>query len=202
MLVHAVSSDHHLTAHGSTTAFTMGGAESYEEEGEGPVITAWLDDPSFIDGDPTSPAPLLHAELYDEDGINVAGSGIGHDVELVVDGLMRYTYDLNEYFRFDFGDYRSGSIDFQLPLLAEGHHELQLRAWDVLNHSSVLHLTFAVGPQYSPSGISELMHNAQCEMHDEVYDLQGRRVTAAASRQLLIQRDKHGRMKKKLYRKQ
>ena len=201
ILVHAVSNDRQLTAHGSSNDFVMVSAADYDPEGEGPVITAWLDSPEFIDGDHTGSAPLLHAELYDEDGINVSGSGIGHDVELVVDGLMRYTYDLNPYFSFDFGDYRSGSLEFQLPFFDDGHHELMLRAWDVLNNSSVLNLTFVTGPQYSPSGIVELINNEQCTMND-AYDLQGRRVKSSPSRQLLIVRDKEGRMKKKLYRKQ
>ena len=201
MLVHAVSSDRQLTAHGHSENFVMVSAADYDPEGEGPVITAWLDSPEFIDGDHTGSAPLLHAELYDEDGINVSGSGIGHDVELVVDGLMRYTYNLNPYFSFDFGDYRSGSLEFQLPFFDDGHHELMLRAWDVLNHSSVLTLTFVTGPQYSPSGIVELVNNEQCTMND-AFDLQGRRVKSSPSRQLLIVRDNDGRMKKKLYRKQ
>ena len=200
MLVHAVSNDRQLTAHGSSNGFVMVSAPEYEPEGEGPVITAWLDNPDFIDGGHTDSAPRLHAELYDEDGVNVSGSGIGHDVELVVDGLMRYTYDLNEYFTFDFGDYRTGSLDFQLPLLDDGHHELTLRAWDVLNHSSVFSLTFVTGPQYSPSGIVDV--NRETITNNRFYDLQGRYVKNPSSRQLLIVRDKDGQVKKKLYRKQ
>ena len=200
MLVYAVGSDRQLTAHGSSDAVVMVSAPEYDPEGEGPVITAWLDSPDFIDGDHAGSAPLLHAELYDEDGINTSDRGIGHDVELVVDGLMRYTYNLNEYFTFDFGDYRTGSIDFQLPLLDDGHHELQLRAWDVLNNSSVLSLTFVTGPQYSPSGIVDV--NRETIANNRFYDLQGRNVKNPSSRQLLIVRDKDGQMRKKLYRKQ
>ena len=201
MLVYAVSSDRQLSAHGSSEDFVMVSAPEYDPEGEGPAIAAWLDSPDFADGGHACSAPLLHAELYDEDGINVAGSGIGHDVELVVDGLMRYTCNLNEYFTFDFGDYRSGSIDFQLPLLDDGHHELQLRAWDVLNNSSVLSLTFVTGPQYSPLGIIELMNNEQRTMSN-AFDLQGRRVKNPSTKQLLIVRSQDGKVKKKLYRKQ
>ena len=205
MLVYAVSSDRQLTAHGSSDAFTMGSAESYDEEGEGPVITAWLDNPDFLDGGHTSSAPLLHAEFYDEDGINLSDSGIGHDISLVIDGLIRYTYSLSDYFSFDFGDYRSGSLDFYLPTLDEGHHELQLRAWDVLNHSSVLTLTYVTGPQYAPSGIVEMdAHHSKSANTNagEAYDLQGRHVKLPSSKQLLIVRSQDGKMKKKLFRKQ
>ena len=214
MLVHAVSSDRQLTAHGSSNAFVMVSAPEYEPEGEGPVITAWLDSPDFTDGGHTDSAPQLHAELYDEDGVNVSGSGIGHDIELVVDGLMRYTYNLNEYFTFDFGDYRTGSLDFQLPSLDDGHHELTLRAWDVLNHSSVVSLTFVTGPQYSPSGIVDvnretinnnrypINNNRYPITNNRYYDLQGRNVSNPSSRQLLIVRSQDGKVKKKIYRKQ
>ena len=205
MLVYAVSSDRQQTAHGSSEDFVMVSAPEYDPEGEGPMIAAWLDSPDFVDGGHAGSAPQLHAELYDEDGINVSGSGIGHDVELVVDGLMRYTYNLNEYFTFDFGDYRSGSIDFQLPLLDDGHHELQLRAWDVLNNSSVLSLTFVTGPQYSPSGIVDV--NREPITNNRYYDLQGRRIASPSTlhhqpSSLLLVRSQDGKVKKKLYRKQ
>lgn len=200
MLVYAVSSDHQQTAHGSSEAFLMVSAPEYATTGEGPAITAWIDRPDFVDGGHAASSPKLHAELYDEDGINVAGSGIGHDVELVVDGLMRYTYNLNEYFTFNFGDYRSGSIDFQLPLFDDGHHELQLRAWDVLNNSSVLSLTFVTGPQYSPLGIMD--NNRETITNNRFYDLQGRHVKNPSSRQLLIVHSQNGKVKKKLHRKQ
>ncbi len=201
MQVYAVSNDRQTIAHGSSENFVMVSAPDYEAEGEGPAVTAWLDSPDFQDGDHTGNNPTLHAELYDEDGINVAGSGIGHDIELVVDGLMRYTYNLNEYFSYDFGDYRSGSLDFQLPLLDDGHHELTLRAWDVLNHSSLFSLTFVTGPQYTPSGIA-VADNREAIAHNRYYDLQGRSVVPHSRKQLLIVRDKDGRMKKKLYGKQ
>ncbi|MCR4809233.1 MAG: type IX secretion system sortase PorU [Prevotella sp.] len=200
MLVHAVSSDHQQAAHGSSEAFTMGSAEAYAPEGEGPLVTAWLDSPDFIDGSHVSCAPLLHAELYDEDGINASDSGIGHDVVLVIDGLARYTYNLKGYFSFNFGDYRCGSISYQLPALDDGHHMLQLRAWDVLNNSSVTTLTFATGPQNAPSGISEL--SPHTSHFSPLYDLQGRLVKSPTSRQLLLMRSQDGKVKKKLFRKQ
>jgi len=120
---------------------------------------------------------------------------------------MRYTYNLNEYFTFDFGDYRTGCLDFQLPSLDDGHHELTLRAWDVLNHSSVVSLTFVTGPQYSPSGIIDvnretINNNRYPITNNRYYDLQGRNVSNPSSRQLLIVRSQDGKVKKKIYRKQ
>lgn len=196
-LLYAVDDTRQLTAHGSEERFTMGSADSYDGTAEGPVVRAWLGSPAFVDGALTAAAPLFHADLSDDDGINVSGCGIGHDLELCVDGLLRYTYNLNSYFTFDFGDYRCGSLEFQLPELAEGSHTLLFRAWDVLNHSSEVLLTFIVGAAASPSGIDDVEAG---EDSPTVFDLQGRRVqqgTSQASR-LLLYRTLSGKVKKKL----
>ena len=197
MLLYAVDDTRQVTAHGFNEHFTMGSAEDYENAGEGPIIHAWLDAPDFVDGAVTAAAPTFHADLYDEDGVNVSGSGIGHDLELVVDGLMRYTFNLNSYFHYDFGDYRSGSLDFTLPTLAEGTHELSFRAWDVLNHSSEFRTTFVVGTAGSSSGISDVLTDADTA---EAYDLQGRRLQQGSSQRstLILYRTLSGKMKKKL----
>jgi hypothetical protein len=69
---------------------------------------------------------------------------VGHDLELVIDGELTRTYNLNSYFTFDFGEYRSGSVGFTIPELSEGPHKLLFRAWDVLNNSSTSELAFNV----------------------------------------------------------
>ena len=58
---------------------------------------------------------------------------------------------LNDYFSFDFGSYKSGTIGFSIPTLSEGEHRLQFRAWDVLNNSSTSELTFRVARGVEPS---------------------------------------------------
>ena len=94
------------------------------------------------------------AELYDESGINALGSGIGHDLELIIDNDPSRTYLLNNYFTYDFGDYRSGSVGFSIPELSEGRHQLQFRAWDVNNNSSTAKLVFEVEKDAASSGFN------------------------------------------------
>jgi hypothetical protein len=94
---------------------------------------------------------LFYAELNDKDGINASGNGIGHDLELIVDGEMSSTYILNSYFQYDFGDYRSGNLTYSLPQLAAGKHQLLFRAWDMLNNSSVVQLEFNVVKGLEPT---------------------------------------------------
>ena len=203
MLVYAVDEGHQHAAHGLNEQFVMVSAPAYPSGGQGPDVVAWLDTPAFTPGAVVSSAPVFHAELTDDDGINASGSGIGHDLELVIDGMMRYSYNLNAYFQYDFGDYHGGTVHFQLPELAEGPHKLLFRAWDVLNNSTVLTLPFNVGQVSAPSGIEEVAtgaspHGQRLEGASPFFDLQGRRVARSQRSRLLLYRTGDGVVKKKL----
>jgi len=95
--------------------------------------------------------PYFYAVLSDNDGINASGSGIGHDMELIIDGELMRTYNLNGYFQYDFGDYRSGTVGYSIPELSAGKHQLLFRVWDVLNNSSTAELSFVVDPKQDPA---------------------------------------------------
>ena len=144
MTLYAVNSDKTLTAHGENESFELVGSETALTDSIGPSIYCYLNSKSFKNGDKVNPTPYFRAELYDDSGINTSGSSIGHDLELVIDGDPTKTYNLNDYFEFDFGDYRSGSLGFSIPELSVGLHKLQFRAWDILNNSSTTELVFEV----------------------------------------------------------
>ena len=148
---YAVSNDRQQTAHGYSTNFTMGSEEITGDDGIGPSIYCYLNSSSFLNGGDVNPTPYFYAELSDKDGINVSGSGVGHDLELIVDGQMERTYVLNDYFQYDFGNYRSGNLGFSIPQLSYGPHKLLFRAWDVFNNSSVAELQFNVVKGLEPS---------------------------------------------------
>ena len=144
MTLYAVSSDKTLTASGENESFELIGSQAALTDSIGPSIYCYLNSKSFKNGDKVNPTPYFRAELYDDSGINTSGSSIGHDLELVIDGDPTKTYNLNDYFEFDFGDYRSGSLGFSIPELSVGMHKLQFRAWDILNNSSTAELVFEV----------------------------------------------------------
>jgi len=144
MTLYAVDNDLTETAHGQTDDFLLSGSEVAGNDSIGPSIYCYLNTRSFSNGDKVNATPYFFAELYDESGINASGSSIGHDLELVIDGELSQTYNLNDYFNFDFGDYRSGTVGFSIPELSKGSHTLLFRAWDVLNNSSVSRLSFQV----------------------------------------------------------
>ena len=154
MTVYAVDSDLSETAHGETGNFLLSASEVVTNDSIGPSIYCYLNSRTFSNGDKVNTTPFFRAELYDESGINVSGSSIGHDLELVIDGEMAMTYNLNDYFTFDFGDYRSGAVNFSIPELSIGRHTLLFRAWDVLNNSSVSQLTFEVVDNLSSDDLS------------------------------------------------
>ena len=152
--LYAVNTEKTVEAHGESSAFTMSGDTLTANDGIGPNIYCYLNSPSFTNGGSVNTTPYFYAELGDKDGINASGSGIGHDLELIVDGEMARTYNLNSYFEYDFGDYRSGHVGYSLPALDYGQHRLLFRAWDILNNSSTAELTFNVEKSLEPSFFS------------------------------------------------
>ena len=149
--LHAYDNSHTADAHGYNETFRVGGSELQDNDAIGPSIYCYLNSPSFNNGDVVNSTPYFVARLSDNDGINASGSGIGHDMELVVDGEMARTYILNDNFQFDFGSYTSGTTYYSLPELPEGDHTLRFRAWDIMNNSSVAELTFRVEKSLEPN---------------------------------------------------
>ncbi len=144
MTLYAVNNDKTETAHGENGSFVLNGSEISKNDSIGPSIYCYLNSKSFVNGGNVNATPYFGAELYDDNGINASGSSVGHDLELIIDGELSKTYNLNDYFTFDFGDYRSGTVGFSIPELSVGPHRLLFRAWDVLNNSSTSELTFNV----------------------------------------------------------
>ena len=152
MTLYAVSTDKTLTANGENESFELVGSQTAQTDSVGPSIYCYLNSKSFKNGSKVNTTPVFIAELYDDSGINTSGSSIGHDLELIIDGQSSRTYNLNDYFEFDFGDYRSGKLQFSIPELSTGTHKLLFRAWDILNNSSTTELTFEVSED---TGIGE-----------------------------------------------
>ena len=144
MNLYAVSDDKQKEANGVCNQLVLGSTGAIGQNETGPSIYCYLNSTSFTNGGNVNPTPYFVAQLSDEDGINATGSGIGHDLQLIIDGDMTKTYSLNDYFQYDFGSYTSGTVGYSIPELDYGEHKLLFRAWDVLNNSSTAELTFNV----------------------------------------------------------
>lgn len=152
MNLYALNNAKNLEANGVCYDFLIGGnATSIENTGNGPSIYVYLNEPDFQDGGDVNETPYFYAVLNDSDGINATGNGIGHDIELIIDGKENLTYNLNNYYVSDFGSFKSGSVSFLIPRLEEGKHNLIFRAWDTKNNSSARALSFNVVDGLTPS---------------------------------------------------
>lgn len=151
---YAINNGRTATANGSDSSFRINGSAVTGTDSIGPSVYCYLNSASFSNGGDVNPTPYFVAEIYDEGGINASGNGIGHDLELIIDGDMTKTYILNDNFSYDFGSYKSGSVGYSIPRLEPGRHKLLFRAWDVQNNSSVAELTFNVVDGLEPGIIS------------------------------------------------
>lgn len=155
--LYACDDAHLREAQGRFTRFRVDGtSDTLSTDTAGPVITFYLNTPAFQPGDVENETPLLYATFSDADGLNMTGSGVGHDLTLVIDNEEALTYSLNSYFTPTTGDYRSGSVTFSIPALADGAHTLTLRAFDILNNASQVSAPFSVRTGQRPdiSGLS------------------------------------------------
>lgn len=131
-------------ANGSYINLMVGGSQGTSSDNTGPVIKAYLNDEKFVSGSIVNETPVLLLKLSDSSGINIVGTGIGHDITAILDGDQKNTYVLNDFFESDLNSYQQGLVRFQMPALTEGIHSLTIKAWDVANNSSEAIIEFRV----------------------------------------------------------
>ena len=152
IVYYAHSDTYNEDAVGHFENFIVGGTGSIVAvDTVGPEMTIYLNSPAFIDGGKTYATPRFFAELYDVNGINTAGAGIGHDLMLIVDNDPKQTYAINEYFTSENGSYQKGMVSYLMDALTDGAHSLSFRAWDLMNNSTTKSLSFVVESGIDPS---------------------------------------------------
>lgn len=129
---------------GAETSWIIGGTGTGNNDVEGPAIKAYLNDEKFISGGITNQQPLLLLKLADSSGINVLGTGIGHDLVAMLDNDPNQVFVLNDFYQSELNSFQKGSLRFQLPKIAEGAHTLTIKAWDVMNNSSEVQVDFRI----------------------------------------------------------
>ena len=154
IVYYAVTADSLETAEavGHFEQFIIGGTGSTVAiDTIGPEMEIYLNSPAFRNGDKTYATPRFFANLYDENGINTAGAGIGHDLMLIIDDDPKMIYSLNEYFTAANNSYQAGQVSYLMEELTNGPHSLTFRAWDLLNNSTTKSLNFIVEAGLDPS---------------------------------------------------
>lgn len=196
IVLFANSGDGQRQINGVSGGVEFNGTGNLPLDSIGPSVFCYLNTPSFANGDKVNATPYFMAEIYDESGINATGTGIGHDMTLVIDGSPAMTYNLNDSFSFDYGSYQSGKVGFAIPTLATGSHKLMFRSWDVLNNSSEAELSFVVDDKLAPGVydiaatdnpvrstttfiVSHDRAGMPLDVEIEIFDLSGRKVATA-----------------------
>jgi len=125
--------------------FIIGGTDTTAPlDAMGPDIKLFMNDDKFIFGGITNDDPKIFAVVSDENGINTAGTSIGHDITAVLDGNNAQPIVLNDYYESDMNSYKKGSVRYPLANLSEGNHSLAVKVWDVYNNSSSSYTEFVV----------------------------------------------------------
>jgi hypothetical protein len=135
-------------AFGFDTSFLIGGLDPNGiEDSEGPTIELYINDENFVSTGITDETPVLVADVFDENGINTVGNGVGHDIVAVLDGETANPIVLNDFYTSDLDSYQSGQIRYNFAALEPGPHTLSLKVWDVNNNSAERSVEFVVQEQ-------------------------------------------------------
>ena len=131
-------------ANGSFEGITVGGMNSDAViDTSAPLVDLYIGKNTFLGGT-VGEEPSLYAEISDEYGINTTGAGIGHDMTLVIDNDYKNAVSVNNYFRYETGSYRNGTLTYPLLDLAPGKHTARLKVWNINNISTTQEITFYV----------------------------------------------------------
>lgn len=146
-------SDDLREANGATTQFYVYGYadDSEDRDTTDPeILGIGLNSYMFRDGGIVNSSPLFVAKVRDDSGINISSSGIGKQMTLIVDGRRVYE-DLVDQFTPDPDDYLAGEVQYTIPTLDDGDHQLMFTVWDNAGNNTSRTLNFKVKSDMQPS---------------------------------------------------
>lgn len=145
LYLYAVRTDSLLAALGGSDNLLIGGSVSTDSvDNQPPVMTL-----TVVGGTTESevvhvagPDVTLRARLTDNQGINVARSGLGHELTAQVDEQAPVI--LNDYYVASGNDGRQGDVNYTFRNMLPGTYTIRVKAWDINNNSTVGTLTIIV----------------------------------------------------------
>lgn len=177
---------------GATDQFRIGGSSPNPIiDNDPPEVEMFLNNENFKTNDKVSSSALLLVNLFDESGINMVGTGIGHDLVAVLDGDYSNPMILNDFYKSELNSYQYGKVLYPLNNLSPGQHTISIKVWDVQNNSTVKELSFIVEEGFEitsvtnyPNPVSfnttfEISHNLPGDVFDttvEIFNLRGLKI--------------------------
>lgn len=142
---YALDESQKLDAGGSYEKIIIGGTNPNAfQDDQGPLVEVFMNTEDFSFGGLTNANPLLLVRLSDDNGLNVVGNSIGHDLEAVLDEDTQNTLLLNDFYESELDDFTKGSVRYPLNKLSDGLHAIRVKAWDVANNSAEGYTEFVV----------------------------------------------------------
>lgn len=126
-----------------TTVQLGGSSATIAFDNTPPVIRLYMNDTTFINGGLTRTDTKLIAKLFDENGINISSSGIGHQITGLLSGNKKVLV-MNEFYTTTNNSYKHGLVEYPFNKLQPGNYTLQFKAWDTYNNSSTSEIEFIV----------------------------------------------------------
>lgn len=140
-------------AGGGYTNLKVYGTEQNVEEDKDPpkILSLYLNDTTFTNGDKVNSTPLFVAKVWDKSGINIGGYDIGHDIILRIDNHPGRTYVLNNYYQTSLDDRQEGLVQFSIPELPAGKHTAEFYIWDIMTNGHKEEFEFEVVEGLKPN---------------------------------------------------
>ena len=144
--MYAMSNSGTQDANGYENKIIIGGsATNVAIDNSPPEVQLFMDDESFIDGSIVDVNSFFIAKIKDYNGINTAGTGIGHEITATLDNNDKIV--LNSFYQSKLDSYQEGSIKYLFEDLAPGRHTITFKIWDTHNNSSTSSISFNVSQE-------------------------------------------------------
>lgn len=131
-----------VDAGGSSRDFVIGGTSTNPSfDNEAPIVSAYLNDPSFKNGSIVGDSPLLIAKIEDESGVTTTRAGVVQGITLKLGGE---TINLNDFYTADPDEFQKGTITYPMQDLAPGKYQATLGVWDTHNNLAETTVEFEV----------------------------------------------------------
>ncbi|MEJ2613941.1 MAG: type IX secretion system sortase PorU, partial [Ignavibacteriaceae bacterium] len=123
---------------GYTDNITVGGTDSsVVNDGKGPDVEIYFDTETPSTSYLINPTSTLIVKLSDETGINSTGTGVGHQLEGILNDNISSPIDFTNDFTGDKDSGgKSGEIKYPFNDITPGEYKIEVKAWDVFNIGS------------------------------------------------------------------